>query len=142
MMEMTSNHIPITQLHVSHFFVLEPPILPQSYATRITTSLEIKHAAGNFQPRTEGAGAPEVRPHYCAVAKAMERYTPSLFAAYHGLHRPHGAPPPPVCIPEEGSQGLGGSESLEGSVKPLGSLTLFLHLSKRISDGAPGSEGH
>ena len=37
MMEMTSNHIPITQLHVSHFFVLEPPILPQSYATRITT---------------------------------------------------------------------------------------------------------
>jgi hypothetical protein len=39
MMEMTSNHIPITQLHVSHFFVLEPPILPQSYATRITTYL-------------------------------------------------------------------------------------------------------
>ena len=89
------------------------------------TAPEITHAAGNFQPRTEGAGAPEVRPHYCAVAKAMERYTPSLFAAYHGLHRPHGAPPPPVCIPEEGSQGLGGSESLEGSVKPLGSLTLF-----------------
>lgn len=48
------------------------------------TAPEIEHTAGNFQPRTEGAGVPEVRPHLCAVAEAMRWYTPSLFAAYTG----------------------------------------------------------
>ena len=86
------------------------------------TAPEIEHTAGNFQPRTEGAGVPEVRPHLCAVAEAMRWYTPSLFAAYHGPRRPHGAPPPPVCIPE-GSPGEGAMAS-HGAVS-VGEYVLF-----------------
>lgn len=64
---------------------------------RMSTT-DVEQSAGNYRPRTEGAGVPEVRPHYCTVAEAMQRYTPSLFAAYHGPRRPHGSPPPPACV--------------------------------------------
>ena len=66
---------------------------------------DVFQASGNFRPRAEGAGVPEVRPHYCTVAETMRRYTPSLFATYHSPRRPHGRwSPPPTCVSERASQ--------------------------------------